>query len=91
MRLTPGVCATPVPDSVTICGEPEALSVTVRFALLVPPAVGVKVMLNVQFSPDNRSEGQLSVKLKSPGFAPVEMDLPLIVTVPPGPLVLVNT
>ena len=89
MRLTPGVCATPVPFRVTVCGEPVALSTTAKVAVRAPPAVGVKVVLNVQLKPESNSEGQLSLKLKSPALAPVR-DLLLIVIVPPGPDVLVK-
>ena len=38
----------PVPDKLTVCGEPEALSVMVRVPDLAPMAVGVNVTLMVQ-------------------------------------------
>ena len=48
-RLTAG--AVPVPVRLTLCGLPVALSVTVRAALRVPLAAGVKVTLIVQLAP----------------------------------------
>ena len=48
-KLVPG--ATPVPDRVTICGLPLALSVTVIVPGWLPVAVGVNVTLMVQFAP----------------------------------------
>ena len=41
----------PVPDSGTVCGLFEALSVIVRFPVRAPNCVGVKVTLIVQFFP----------------------------------------
>jgi hypothetical protein len=41
----------PVPDNVTCCGLPAALSVTFNIALRVPVAVGLKVTLMVQLAP----------------------------------------
>jgi hypothetical protein len=40
----------PVPLSETVCGLPDALSVTLRVALRVPLAVGLKVTLIVQLA-----------------------------------------
>jgi len=48
-KLMPG--ATPVPDKVTVCGLPLALSVTVIVPDWLPVAVGVNVTLMVQFAP----------------------------------------
>src|SRR5208282_288314 len=58
--------ATPVPDSVTECGLPAALSETVRLPLRVPSAVGVKTTVIVQAAPADRVLEQLLVWLKSP-------------------------
>ena len=63
LRFTPGAAATPVPVTATVCGEPEALSTTVKLAVRVPAAVGVKVILNVHEEPDVRIPGQLFVWL----------------------------
>src|SRR5213592_4126742 len=38
----------PIPERLTLCGLPEALSATVRLALRLPVAAGVKVTLMVQ-------------------------------------------
>jgi hypothetical protein len=40
----------PVPLSETVCGLPDALSVTLKAALRVPLAVGLKVTLIVQLA-----------------------------------------
>jgi hypothetical protein len=48
---TVSVGTAPVPDKVTVCGLPLALSVMVRVPLAVPAAVGVNVTLIVQFAP----------------------------------------
>jgi hypothetical protein len=40
--------ATPVPESVTVCGELPAESVMLRMAAREPAALGLKVMLTVQ-------------------------------------------
>jgi hypothetical protein len=89
LKLTIGVAATPVPFTVTVYGEAFALLNTSSMAVRAPPAVGVNVTLNVQLVPDNISDGQLSVKLKSPAFAPLSILL-LLVTVPPAPEVFVK-
>jgi hypothetical protein len=41
----------PVPDSATVCGLPQALSLTATVPVLGPVAVGVKVTVMVQLSP----------------------------------------
>ena len=41
----------PVPESATVCGLPAALSVIVTIADRAPTAVGVKVIMIVQFAP----------------------------------------
>ena len=42
------VGAVPVPESATVCGEPEALSVNVKVPLRAPVVVGVNVTLTMQ-------------------------------------------
>lgn len=91
-KLTNGAAATPVPLTETKRGEPAALSVTPKVALLAPPAVGVKVILNVQEAPGAFVAGsapQLLVWLKSLVLAPVKPTA-LIVTLPPAPEVFVQ-
>ena len=91
VRLTSGVADTPVPDSGTVCGDPEALSVKVRLALRAPEAVGVKVTLLEQLAPDASVVTQLVVLIeKSPGLDPVRVTAE-IVTELPAPEVLVVT
>ena len=46
-----GPLATPVPDSVTICGLPDASSVILKLAALVPIALGVKVTFTLKLAP----------------------------------------
>jgi hypothetical protein len=41
----------PVPERLTVCGLPVALSEMVRLPLRVPVAVGVNITLIVQFAP----------------------------------------
>ena len=72
--------ATPVPASEMLCGLPDALSVTDSEALRAPVAVGLNVMLIVQFAPAATLEPHVLVSAKSPLFAPVmAMPEPLIV------------
>ena len=65
------VADAPVPESVTLRGEPGALSVMVTAAPRAPVAVGVNVTVTVQFVPAARLLGQLLLWPKSPAFAPV--------------------
>jgi hypothetical protein len=44
-------CAVPVPERVTVCGLPVALSLIIREPLRAPLAVGAKVTLAVQLCP----------------------------------------
>jgi len=71
LRVTMGAAATPVPDTADVCGLPVALSTTLSVADRAPGAVGLKMPVIVQASPDMSSDGQLLVWLKSPGFVPV--------------------
>ena len=64
-----GVAATPVPLSVTVCGEPVALSVIVSVPVRLPAAVGVKVMEMVQPAFAATLVPQLFVWPKSPDAA----------------------
>jgi hypothetical protein len=82
--------ASPVPDRLTLCGLPAALSVTVNKPVRLPDAVGVNVMLKEQLAPAARDpvrlgEGiQVSVSAKSPVMAILVMSswaLPLLVSV----------
>ena len=63
----------PVPASDTICGLPDALSVTVRVPWRVPPAAGVKVTLIEQLAPAASALEQLLVWEKSPVAVMAEM------------------
>jgi hypothetical protein len=57
----PGVSVTagawPAPLNATVCGLVAASSVTVTFAVLDPPAVGVNVTETVQLAPTASVEG----------------------------------
>jgi hypothetical protein len=76
-----------MPDSGTVCGLPEALSVIVRFPVRAPTCVGVKVTLIVQFFPAASVLPQgfvLVVRAKSPLVAMLLMfrvAVPLLVSV----------
>jgi len=60
----------PVPVSVTVWGEPVALSVAVSVAAKVPAAVGVNITDNVQDVPAASDVPQVLVWAKSCGLAP---------------------
>jgi hypothetical protein len=51
----------PVPDSVTFCGLPEALSVTLNATGGAPLTVGLKVTLIVQLAPAASEDPQVCV------------------------------
>ena len=70
-ELTP--TASPVPFSVTDCGEPETLSVMVRAPVRAPPAVGMNVTEMVQLPTAANALPQLLVSAKSPDAAMDEM------------------
>src|SRR6185437_6783508 len=59
----------PVPLRLTVCGEPDALSATVRVPYREPLAVGVKVMEMVQLAPAATLDPQVFVSVKSPATA----------------------
>lgn len=63
----------PAPVSAAVCGEPEALSVTVRVPVRLPVAVGVKVTEMVQLWPAATVDPQVLVSAKSPEAAMVVM------------------
>ncbi len=73
--------AIPVPERETVCGEEAALSLTLRVAVLVPLAVGLKVIAIEQFAPAARLEPHALFVLKSEGELPAKVTL-LIVSVP---------
>src|ERR1017187_10410675 len=62
---------TPVPERVTVWGDPAALSVMVTDAPRLPAAVGVKVTEMLQLPPAATLAPQVLVCAKSPGFIPV--------------------
>jgi hypothetical protein len=57
--IAKSLAATPIPESVTVCGLPLALSTMVKVPVLVPDTVGVKVMCISQEVADDRGETQL--------------------------------
>src|ERR1035441_2664132 len=63
--------ATPVPERVTVWGDPAALSVMVTDALRLPAAVGVNVTEMLQLPPAATLAPQVLVCAKSPGLVPV--------------------
>jgi len=65
-RLTAGPVETPVPVSMTDCGLPWALEVTVIEPVLVPLVVGRKLTLIVHLAPTAKPVPQLSDSRKSP-------------------------
>jgi hypothetical protein len=59
-----------VPESATVCGLPEALSVRLTLAVNDPLATGVKVTLMAQLAPAATLVPQLLLSPKSLGFVP---------------------
>src|SRR5437763_12598789 len=88
---TAGTGVVAVPFSVMLCGLPDALSVTLRLALRLPPAVGLNVTEIVQFTFGASVLGPIGhvvVCAKSPGLPPASPTLlivrgavPVLVTV----------
>ena len=80
----------PVPDSVTCCGEPAALSVTDSDPGRVPVTVGVKVILMMQEAlgasvpPHRPPDGTVEATAKSPVVAMLDTErvpVPVLVSV----------
>ena len=63
--------ATPVPVTVTLCGEPAALSAMATEADRLPAAEGLKVTETVQLAAAAMLAAQVFVWLKSAAFVPV--------------------
>jgi hypothetical protein len=62
----------PVPVNATVCGEPDALSVTARLAVSAPSAVGLKATDSVQFAPTARDVEQVFPEIRNePALAPI--------------------
>ena len=56
-------CATPVPDSATVCGLSAALSVKVSDPVSAPSTVGENVTLTVHFAPAASVPGQVFAEI----------------------------
>jgi hypothetical protein len=69
--------AVPVPVSVTVCGDPEALSATESVAEKLVTDAGVNVTDIEQLEPAARELPQVFVWLKSLGLTPVT-EMPVI-------------
>jgi len=73
----------PLPVRTTVCGEPEALSATLSAAVVLPEAVGVKVIEIVQVAPAARVALQVLVCPNCVAPVPVsETAIPVMVAVP---------
>ena len=70
-KVTVGTTAMPLPLKARLCGEPEALSETIRLAVRWPAAAGVKTTEIVQLEAGATAVVQLLVKLKSEGLEPL--------------------
>jgi hypothetical protein len=73
----------PVPDNVTVCGLPAALSVTFKSALRAPVAVGLNVTLIVQLALAASELPHVLVCAKSPGSRPASVMLVIVIAVVP--------
>ena len=76
--------AEPVPDRLTDCGEPVALSATEIAALRLPADAGVKVTVMVQVALAANEEPQLLVSPKLLAFVPVTEMLVMVRAAVPG-------
>jgi hypothetical protein len=74
----PAAGALPVPERLTVCGLPEALSVTPSEAERLPLADGVKVMLIVQLAPAASELLQVLVCAKSFALVPVRASVAIV-------------
>jgi hypothetical protein len=68
------VACIPVPDKETLCGDPVALLVIVRFPSTEPVDVGVNVTFTVQPFPAIRVAGQLFVSEYGAAVDMLEME-----------------
>jgi hypothetical protein len=75
-RLTTG--AVPVPERLTVCGLPLALSVMLTEAVRLPLAVGLKVTLMAQLLPAATELPHVLVWAKSPALVPVNTRLVML-------------
>jgi len=82
-RLTRVAVPVPVPERLTVCGLPLALSVMLTEAVRLPLAAGVKVTLMVQLAPPATEPPQVLVCAKSLALAPVSAMLVMFSVVPP--------
>src|SRR5437763_1300039 len=69
--LLPG--ETPVPDKLTVCGDPVPLSVTVIVADSLAVEEGVNAIAIVQLEPIGTAEAQLLLCVKSAAFVPLSV------------------
>jgi hypothetical protein len=64
----------PVPVNVTVCGEPDALSVTARLAVSAPAVVGSNATDSVQLAPTANDVEQVFVVIRNElALAPVNV------------------
>ena len=67
---TPANEVVPVPERLTVCGLPVALSAILTIAARSPDVVGLKVTLIVQLEPAPKLDPQLLLWTKSLALAP---------------------
>ena len=83
--------AVPVPLSATVCGEPEALSLTEMDALRLPVADGVNVTWMVQLPEPAATVEQLFVCEKSEALVPVIVTLLMVNVAVPGLVTVIDS
>ena len=72
-----------MPDKLTVCGLPAALSLTLTAAVRAPFAVGLNLTLMVQLAPAFSELPQVLVCKKSPELVPViPIEMPVMEVVP---------
>ena len=77
-RLTRAAVPVPVPERLTVCGLPLALSVMLSEAVRLPLAEGVNLTLIVQLAPAATLDPQFLLCAKSLGFVPVSARLEML-------------
>ena len=86
LNVTEWLVCTPIPESVMVLGEPDAVLVTVTEPLSLPAAPGLKITLNVILCPGLRVTGVFAaVKVNAAPFSlmleTVTFEFPELVTV----------
>jgi hypothetical protein len=80
----PTLKSVPSPASGILCGLPLAFELTLTVAVRLPVPVGRNVTVITQLPPPLMPVPQLSLRTKSPAFAPPSVMLVMVRVAPPG-------